>query len=257
MKPQLKKDKETIRRMRPKKGFSKFLKGKVRTFHAHVNEFEDDTASSTVVRWLVVVLLLHLVFIGGASLHGFLVKNRNAAAVDVPVAQAVAVQPVVQQPAVQAVPAVPAPSITETGSIVETGTAPAVEPAVPVVSPTPEAPAQPGPVRHMVATGDSWDSIARDNGCTVLALQTVNPGARLTSGTTLVIPLKPGEENIPVAEEVTGEEVSGEIYVIKKGDTLSKVARKYKVSVAAIQKHNGITDPGKLKIGQEIKIPGK
>lgn len=45
------------------------------------------------------------------------------------------------------------------------------------------------------------------------------------------------------------------IYVIEKGDTLLPIARKYGVSVQAIQDANGISDPRRLWIGQEIIIP--
>jgi LysM repeat protein len=45
------------------------------------------------------------------------------------------------------------------------------------------------------------------------------------------------------------------IYVINKGDTLLAIARKYGVTVQAIQDVNGITDPRRLRIGQEIIIP--
>lgn len=45
------------------------------------------------------------------------------------------------------------------------------------------------------------------------------------------------------------------IYVIKKGDTLLVIARQYGVTVDAIQEVNGITDPRRLSIGQEIIIP--
>ncbi len=45
------------------------------------------------------------------------------------------------------------------------------------------------------------------------------------------------------------------IYVIKKGDTLLAIARQFGVSVQDLQEVNGITDPRRLKIGQEIIIP--
>jgi LysM repeat protein len=47
------------------------------------------------------------------------------------------------------------------------------------------------------------------------------------------------------------------IYRIKKGDTLLAIARQYGVSVNAIQETNGISDPRRLRIGQEIIIPVK
>jgi LysM repeat protein len=45
------------------------------------------------------------------------------------------------------------------------------------------------------------------------------------------------------------------IYVIAKGDTLIPIARKFGVTVKEITDANGITDPRRLRIGQEIIIP--
>lgn len=43
-------------------------------------------------------------------------------------------------------------------------------------------------------------------------------------------------------------------YKVKKGDTLSKIAKAYGLSLKELIELNGITDPNKLEIGQEIKI---
>jgi LysM repeat protein len=45
------------------------------------------------------------------------------------------------------------------------------------------------------------------------------------------------------------------IYVISKGDTLLAIAREFGVTVQGIQDVNGITDPRRLRIDQEIIIP--
>jgi LysM repeat protein len=45
------------------------------------------------------------------------------------------------------------------------------------------------------------------------------------------------------------------IYVIEKGDTLLVIARQFGVTVQGIQEVNGISDPRRLRIGQEIIIP--
>jgi LysM repeat protein len=45
------------------------------------------------------------------------------------------------------------------------------------------------------------------------------------------------------------------IYVIEKGDTLIPIARKFGVTVQEIIEANGISDPRRLSIGQEIIIP--
>jgi LysM repeat protein len=47
------------------------------------------------------------------------------------------------------------------------------------------------------------------------------------------------------------------IYTIKKGDTLLAIAREFSVTVQDIQDINGITDPRRLRINQEIVIPPK
>ena len=42
---------------------------------------------------------------------------------------------------------------------------------------------------------------------------------------------------------------------MKAGDQLARIAAKYGVTVAAIQKANGIKDPNLIKVGQKLIIP--
>ena len=46
------------------------------------------------------------------------------------------------------------------------------------------------------------------------------------------------------------------IYVVKSGDTLSKIANKYGTTYQALAAYNGIANPNLIRVGQEIKIPG-
>ena len=48
---------------------------------------------------------------------------------------------------------------------------------------------------------------------------------------------------------------SGKTYVVKKGDSPYTIADHFKVEVPALLKLNGIDDPKKLKLGQTLKIP--
>jgi LysM repeat protein len=47
------------------------------------------------------------------------------------------------------------------------------------------------------------------------------------------------------------------LYTVVKGDTLTKIAHKFKTTSSAIMAENGITDPTKLSIGKKLKIPSE
>lgn len=58
----------------------------------------------------------------------------------------------------------------------------------------------------------------------------------------------------PSANTGTGSET---VYVVKKGDTLSAIARKYGTTYQKLAQYNGIANPNIISIGQKIRIPGK
>lgn len=45
------------------------------------------------------------------------------------------------------------------------------------------------------------------------------------------------------------------VYVVKRGDTLSKIAYQYGTTYQELAKYNGISNPNIIKVGQEIRIP--
>jgi len=47
------------------------------------------------------------------------------------------------------------------------------------------------------------------------------------------------------------------LYTVVKGDTLIKIAHKFKTTPTAIMTENSISDPGKLTIGKKLKIPSQ
>lgn len=57
-------------------------------------------------------------------------------------------------------------------------------------------------------------------------------------------------------EEPKKEEAKEINYVVKKGDTLTKIANKYNTTYQKLASYNNIKDPNKIYIGQIIKIPG-
>ncbi|KFZ42672.1 N-acetylmuramoyl-L-alanine amidase [Anoxybacillus flavithermus] len=47
---------------------------------------------------------------------------------------------------------------------------------------------------------------------------------------------------------------AGGVYVVQKGDTLSKIATKHNTTVDALQKLNGISNPNLIRVGQKIRL---
>lgn len=52
-------------------------------------------------------------------------------------------------------------------------------------------------------------------------------------------------------------ERSGTIYVVKKGDTLGAIARRYRVTTAQLMRWNKLKSAHKLRIGQRLRIEGR
>jgi LysM repeat protein len=94
---------------------------------------------------------------------------------------------------------------------------------------------------HTIQRGETLGVIAKKYGLSALALAAHNGIANPNNvkiGRKLIIPAK--------TETLT--------YTIRKGDTLSTIANKYKTTAAAIAKANGIKDPNTIKPGQKLKI---
>ena len=96
---------------------------------------------------------------------------------------------------------------------------------------------------YTVKSGDSLWSISRKFGVTVNDLKKVNnlSSNLLSIGQNLIIP---GKNNNTSSNE----------YVVKKGDTLYGIAKKYNVSVDNLKSYNNLSTDS-LSIGQIIKIP--
>lgn len=60
------------------------------------------------------------------------------------------------------------------------------------------------------------------------------------------------DQGAPATDQDAKKEV---IYTVVKGDTLTKIAKKYKTTVKKLVELNGIKDPDKIYGGQKIKIP--
>ena len=54
----------------------------------------------------------------------------------------------------------------------------------------------------------------------------------------------------------TSTPVSGPMYIIQSGDTLSSIADRFNVSLNDLMSVNNITDPNTIQAGQQLIIPG-
>lgn len=250
------------------------------------DEWQEKEPTRPIVRILVVILILHIIVIGGIWIRGSVVKSgvgippqqisskdaligkteTSSTGVVAPIVNGIlpAVSGVTEAPAspIGALPALPVETREQSLSV-EIVDEPAFNANGAPLGVTPITPPVPsganmsvGTVKHLVSSGETWETIARDYGCSTADLHKSNPQLQLRSNVTVVIPPPPGMAAKIAAQEV--EASSGKIHVIKSGDTLSRVARIHKTTVQKLMEINGFKtnkEAGRLKIGQEIKLP--
>ena len=172
------------------------------------------------------------------------------------------VSPLAASDTMSPVAAAPASS-SETAAVRFSPTRPGTPAAAEVTAPPP-------PVTYTVVKGDNLWIIAKKNGVTVKQLTAANnlrTDSTLKLGQKLVIPGKAAESApavstlaapaavaAPAAAHATTTTV---IHVIKAGETLGTIAKKYSVKVGDIAAANNIADPTKIRVGQSLKIPTK
>ena len=238
---------------------------------------EDRSNSTTIIRIIVGLLLIHLIIIGGIILHGKVDNMQPTTTALVAPPTMTAPTPVVEAP--QPVPgptANPAPThITQATVPGYTEPVPTeVEIVSPAITPTPADPTpvvttqetvNPKDVAHklvQVTSGDNLRKIAERNNVTTEAILAINPEITnpnmLVAGHKIRIPLPADSQearDLSAAREAERIEKEGLDYTIKSGDTLSKLQRKFGTTVAAIQKLNNMGNSTNLRVGQKIKIP--
>lgn len=115
----------------------------------------------------------------------------------------------------------------------------------------------PGERRHEVVAGDTLGAIAARHRVTVAALCERNELERtapLRVGRQLVIP-RPA--SAPAGSSVAaGTGAAGaRVHVVQPGETLGGIARRYRVTVAALCAANGIDRASPIRPGQELRVP--
>lgn len=128
---------------------------------------------------------------------------------------------------------------------------------------------------YTVARGESLSGIAHRNHLTKAELAAANnlrPEATLKLGQKLIIPGKammtnattaktgaplPGKADAVAATPAPQKGLADSVkHVVKPGETLGAIARKYQVRMGDLATANNISDPAKIRPGMELIIPG-
>lgn len=114
-------------------------------------------------------------------------------------------------------------------------------------------------VRHVVRSGDTLSALSRRYGVTVSAIQQANRMGRSTMirvGRELTIPSVaagsyPAGSAVAEVDSIRGETTT---YRVRRGDTLSTIARRHGTSAQAIAAASGIGVQSLLRIGQRLTV---
>ncbi|HLT64636.1 MAG TPA: LysM peptidoglycan-binding domain-containing protein [Pseudohongiella sp.] len=114
-------------------------------------------------------------------------------------------------------------------------------------------------VNYTIQRGDSLSTIARRFNTTVpqlMQLNQITDAHRIRAGQVLLLPHDTNmiTQTLVAATEPPPVQAGGS-YTVRPGDTLSAIARRYRVDESDIRRLNGITDPRRLRAGQELRLP--
>jgi len=229
----------------------KKLDARVRAGNASMaDEYDDDEPQTKLSSAFVVVLLLHVVAVGGIYAFNSIKASRRTG--DAAPTGTAAAMPKTSSPAKEASAA--------TDEAVATALPSMGAPAAAI------APVSKQRVYH-VKQGDTLTSIARQFAVNVTDLGNVNglkATATLRIGQSLNIPAKGAstafaETSKPEGRAATTGESksSAQSYTVKSGDRVLFIAKRFNVSPDALIALNKIKDPSKLQVGQTLKIPAK
>ena len=241
----------------------------------------DTTSPTTVVRIIMGLIAIHFVVIGGLMMRGNIGQSERGMAVaptitpppapPAPIKPEAPLQPAAAQPAVvtQPAPANTQVHITQAPVNMEAVTAVTEQAPAPVqpVAVQPQ-PAQPAPaatptvnIPHLVQSGDTWGRIAAHYGITEDVLKGANTQqASLTNppgGTYLNVPVPEGSAAAQAARAATPVvPETAKYHVVKRGENLGRIARKYDIPLQKLLKMNNMTnaDARRLQVGHKLKV---
>jgi LysM repeat protein len=107
---------------------------------------------------------------------------------------------------------------------------------------------------YVVRAGDTLNSIAARYGVSPSTLARVNGISnpnRIYIGQRLVISGSAAPAPQPKPSTTAS---SGGVYIVQRGDTLAKIAARYRTTIAALMSLNGIRNPNVIWVGQRLRV---
>jgi len=135
-----------------------------------------------------------------------------------------------------------------------------------------------GPTEYTIKSGDYPETIAKNHGITIKALEAANPGLnpkKLKPGVKLHIPApsaasaktaaSPADTAAAPAasakttagstEKTAAPAASDKTYTVKTGDNLQRIAKNHHTTAKAIAALNGLKSLNSIQVGQKLKMP--
>ena len=138
-------------------------------------------------------------------------------------------------------------------------TAPTNLPTAVVMAP-PTTPAA-GQTDYKIAQGDTFSTLAKKFHVSIKAIEDANPGlepTKLKIGQTVHIPAPTvaAAGSAIVTGAATENTPGAQTYVVKSGDSLSKIAGEFGITVKALRSANNLATD-KIVVGQKLRVPVK
>jgi len=106
---------------------------------------------------------------------------------------------------------------------------------------------------HQIKSGETLSGIAKKYNTTVAELIRLNPDASKGLKAGEALKLREDEKKLEARSTASCGEPG---HTVKSGESLYKIAKKYKVTIAELEQWNGITNAD-LKVGQALIVSGK
>ena len=112
---------------------------------------------------------------------------------------------------------------------------------------------------YTVRKGDTLSRLARRFNVPVGVLAQANGIGNIhliRDGQRITVPSPTGKTGTGVPASPVVEATGGGFHVVNAGESLATIARRYKTTVDALAKANGLDNPNRIRIGSRLSVPG-